>query len=272
MPLKLEVDRESLYRHLSQWPDEHMLITAERIASQILPFVHRGIKNHPAHGPDHSIRVIEYINSIADILKSRGLALNQTEIKLLYISGWLHDLGNFYDREQHSIESCKILTTLKDSFQFGNLQQFLEYIIKYHPSDFDLAEVPTTPIDFDGDKIRLPLLCALFRLADACHMGEDRAMRVVLKLLSVEPEWSSGKADAFWKGNEAILSVDLSAKEKKIIILVSDRRAAKIMTDKFSEEFESVRGIIQDYLPFKEVEIREIPKADLAEDYTKNLD
>jgi len=251
--------RKELYKHLKNFETRQVLIDAELIGFKILPFIQRGIRNHTSHGTTHSMKVIEYTNKIIEILSKHGLKLSQTEIELLYIAGWLHDIGNIKNRENHSIESCKIIRNYLEGryINLGKLLFFLEYIITFHQSNFDLAKVPHKEYKIGNDVIRLHLLCAIFRLADACHMGEDRAFKLVFDILKDDLGEDSTK---HWEANESIISLNFKEKEKTIEILVIDKKIAKILTDKFKTEFDNVKEYLKEYFPFEKIVVEEIPK------------
>lgn len=243
------------YIYLLEAGSDQLIIDSESMARQILPFIQRNFRDLTAHGIDHSLSVIKYINKLIEILKEFGNVLSQTEIRLLYSAAWLHDIGNLTcgERKEHSTESCVLLEKLEEKYSFmGDLKNSLEYIIKYHSSKFDISAIPPDPIYIHGDQIRLQLICSIFRLADACHIGEDRAYRLVYYLINDQIEDAS---KPHWVGNSSVLSIDFDTIGKRIIITVSDIEKAEILTDSFQRDFQTVLPYIQQYFPFNRVEI-----------------
>ena len=236
---------------------DQLLLNSESMAHQILPFIQRNLKDLTAHGIGHSVAVIKNLNQLIDIMIGGGFELSQTEIRLLYCAAWLHDIGNLTckDKKVHALESCKLLERLETKYAFlGDLQTPLEFIVKYHSSKYDLSEVPEKPMHYQGEQIRLQLLCPLFRLADACHIGEDRAYRLVYFLLEGQLETES---QDHWKANSSVLSVEFDIKGRRIVIYVSNAQLTKLLTDKLIQDFESVRPYLSNYFPFERVEISE---------------
>lgn len=253
-------ERAELYVYLDNYQMDQLLLEAEAIAHQILPFIQRGIKEYTAHGIGHSMSVIGYVNQMISIMKARGQMLSQTEVKLLYLSCWLHDIGNIRSdrRGDHAIESCAILDRIDERYiNLGRLKNSLKYVIKYHQSKFHLEDVPEEVFEIDGDRIRLQLLCPLFRLADACHMGEDRAYKPLFYIICDE---FNEESKANWEANRAIQSVRFDNENDRIAIYVSDKAMAKLITDKLCEEFETVKPFLVQYLPIGRVEILEEPR------------
>lgn len=114
------------------------------------------------------------------IMWNNGQQLIRTEIKLLYLAAWPHDIGNIKSegREDHATEPCAIPDRIEERcINLGRLKDAPKQVIEFHQSRHRLEDVPKGELEIDGDMARLPLLCPMFRLADERHMGEDRAFR-----------------------------------------------------------------------------------------------
>jgi hypothetical protein len=260
--------RTTLYRNARDGEFDEYILEAERLAFVLLPYIHRGVPDHTGHGVDHSIAVLGYVNEFIDLLKSIGNPLNATEIKLLYISSWLHDIGNITRGSRtkgHSIESCRLLVKLKDTnrYNIGNLYLLLDPIIRFHSSSFDISTIDDSKYSFEGEKVRMKLLCSIFRLSDTCDISERRANNLVYSLIGDEFEEEVSKEH--WKSNAAVMSVILDLPSKEIQIYVTNAKDAKLATDHLGEEFASVLPYISPYLPFQKVVIIEVPEGERTE-------
>ena len=255
--------RKRLYRHLDNFQTDEAILLAESAARKILPFIQRGIANHTAHDVNHSEHVIEFLNRLVDIANMHE-ELSQTEIRLLYLAAWLHDIGNLRKcgRRNHSRESCRMIEELDERYlKLGSMREPLKFIIKYHQSHLNLSEVPRKESRISGDRIRLRLLCAIFRLADACHMGPDRASEVVYSLLKTDKEFAKGKK--YWDGNRAIASVDFDLGQSAIVIHVFSKRNSRFIVKDFKEEFDRVGKYLRDYIPIDRIRVIVIPECDI---------
>jgi hypothetical protein len=237
------------------------------VAHQILPFIQRGPRSYTAHDINHCIRVIEYTNKIIEILDLNGASLSQTETRLLYLAGWLHDIGNLRcqddSRERHSEESCKMLRDMieRDRLLIGSkgMGRFLEKIILYHQSRFDLSDLEDEEFRMNNDRVRVRLLCAVLRLADACHMGEDRASGLVYALIE---DQLGPEAKAHWRANRAIMSVDFQPQKKSVTITVMSKKATEVLVRAFKKEFNSVVKYLGDYFPIVRVHVQVVKRID----------
>lgn len=256
--------REKLYRNFDGYGYDSQIYEAEGIAHKLLPYVHRGVPDHTGHGIEHSKQVLYYVNELVDALGRNGHPLNRTEIKLLYIAGWLHDIGNVSigAREKgHSVESCRFIRQLCDTkrFDIGNLYLLLDPIVRYHSSSFDIAEIDDRRYSYDGSPIRMKLLCSIFRLADACDMGERRAYDLVYSLIG--DEFASKESKKHWESNAAVISVVFDDSSSEIKVFVTSAGAAELAIERFIKEFESVEPFIKSFLPFSRVSVIEVPDA-----------
>lgn len=256
--------REKLYRNLDGYGSDAQIYEAEGIAHKLLPYIHRGVPDHTGHGIEHSKQVLYYINELIDALRRNEHSLNRTEVKLLYIAGWLHDIGNISmgarDRG-HSVESCRFIRQLCDTrrFDIGNLYLLVDPIVRYHSSSFDISEIDDSRYSYDGSPIRMKLLCSIFRLADACDMGERRAYDLVYFL--IRDEFASEGSEKHWEANAAVISVIFDDDPSEIKVYVTTARAAELALVRFIREFNSVEPHLKPFLPYRSVRVIEVPDA-----------
>lgn len=240
--------------------------------SKILSYVHRSsLKDFCDHGRDHSIGIIKILNEMIEICKESEIELSQLEIKLLYVASWLHDIGCIVERKNHSIASCRILSENKQHFSLNDLLIPLNWIIKYHSSSIykdneeillQIKDVPET-MDIMDEKIKLQLLSAIFRLADACDITKRRAPPIVFNLIKNQMDEESKK---FWIGHQHILSIRFDKNLKAIKVTVRDVEESRIIVEKLAEELESVESVLASYnFPCLVVEIEEIKEVDISE-------
>jgi hypothetical protein len=254
-------ERKQLYKNINEPAADSQLIDAETIAYRTLPFIHRGIRNHTMHGLTHSMIVLEKVNELIDLMVDKP---SQIEIRLLYISSWLHDIGNLKSRANHSVMSCRFLEKLDGVYiHLGSLKNPIKYIIKYHQSEYDLSKVPNEPYCSFRDPVRLPFLCALFRLADGCHMGEDRAFKTVYHLIGDDLNEKSKK---HWIANNLVTNVSFDRDRRKVIVIVANIRDTKILTEPLKKDFEKIKPYFDGLLPLDGVEVIREPRFKLIPD------
>lgn len=240
-----------LYRHLEKRNGDKVdndVFLAELAARALLTFIQRGITDYTAHDIHHSERVIEYVNLIIDVMEKNGATFSEYEMKLLYVSGWLHDIGNLKKgaRNNHAEESCRMLKKLRSHGTVSRyLLHALEFIIGYHQSNMDLSRIPDAPVYIERDKVRLRLLAAIFRLADNCDMGFERADPMAYLLLK---EDFNRTAQKHWEANHSIQSVQMDARNHRIIITIAPQRGsakkAAFLIKKFKKEFKIIKPFL----------------------------
>jgi hypothetical protein len=255
--------RRRIYRHLHGFNTCQQLLDAELVAHRILPHIQRGIINHTAHDVGHSVRVIEYINKLVVLIRHKGVKLSQAEVLALLIAAWLHDIGNLSkgDRSCHSDESCRMITKLSTTYlRLGAYGRPVNYVVRYHQAHLDIGAIPNEEYMINGERVRLRLVCSIFRIADDCDMGEERANDVVYLLIK---DQLSDLDKKHWRSNKAILSVDFDAEKEVIQITVSSKRNANFMVNDFRRKFKRVKPYIGDFIPLRDVVVKEIPKSKL---------
>lgn len=228
--------------------------------SPILSFMPRKISDYTDHGLSHSKRVVQYCYKIFVVCKEAGIELNETEKFLMLYSAWLHDIGNLTGREKHSEKSCEFLDYLnKKYFKIDpSLINLIKIVIKAHSErSLCISSIPRFEY-YDSVKLRLRLVCALFRLADECDIDFRRAPETVYDLIKKDIEGNK-KSNEYWLSHQKIRSIEFEKKSKKIIILVYDVNLAQKATESIKKEMKILKPIFgEENFPYKEVEIEKI--------------
>jgi exopolyphosphatase/pppGpp-phosphohydrolase len=240
------------------------LFEIEEIAITILPYVHstRQMKYFTNHEKSHSQKVLKYINEIIDMCDLSGINLNEAEKSILRCACWLHDLGCIYDRKNHAKESVKIIEILceKGHIDLKAIKNEVEKVVLTHSTKGlsklkDIEE--EKKIEGYPNRIRLRLLCVLFKLADECDIDRLRAPEAVYDILENKmPEYSKH----WWKGHENVASVKFSIENKKILIIMSSKGDKEIAGSlKKTLEDERISKVLERYgFPCRECEIEYI--------------
>ncbi len=155
------------------------ILQVEIHALDALTFVHQELDKYTSHGADHSWGIIDNLH---DFLLKWNLKISPQEAYLLYYCAWFHDIGNLIDRENHHIESCKIIERIPDYLRLagknGNWLPQIQTIIKYHRSKTEFGEISE---DIQFNKIKL--LAAIFRLMDGIDIRSTRCPEIVYNII-----------------------------------------------------------------------------------------
>lgn len=242
----------------------------EAITHLILPYVPRGISDYTDHGVLHSERVIKYCERIFIACKEAGIELNEIEKFLVRSSAWLHDIGNLTGRKNHPEKSCEILDYLNrnyfemDSFLISLIKKV---IISHSEHSLRISKVPRFE-EYDRVKIRLRLVCALFRLADECDINYRRATKAVHDLIKKDIERkieSSDKEESekaketneYWIAHQNIDSVVFDKDSKNIIIIVYDTNSVQKVLESIKKEMKNLNPIFdKEGFPYTKIEIK----------------
>ncbi|MDD1729776.1 MAG: HD domain-containing protein [Methanospirillum sp.] len=177
----------------------------EEYATRLLPFIPRGLPVYQSHGVLHSATIIQNINRI---IRYSGFQITSEEVFYLYLAAWLHDLGylhplSIFNRSTHpglSVEMIRVDQTIQ-----GILNQreyaVLETIIRYHDTHTNLMDISEDRAD-----IRVPLLAAVFRIADAIDIGTDRCPPEVFMLIE---DGLNEHSRRHWQAHHNILGVQI---------------------------------------------------------------
>ena len=226
-----DTDPATLYRHIWDkkytcaddfYSDHITLSRVERFARQILPYSQRCNPNLTLHDEKHSIRVMDNINKIVDMIEENGIIPSHTEMELLYYSAWYHDIGlllspntygqNNSDGVKHGRRSSEMI---RGHDLVGDSEEITEAVCTIVEShSYGTDNVPQS-ITIGGEKVRLRMLCSILCLADLCDYNTYRAQKIVYEILKQE---LSEEENSHWIANR---SLDIQIDTKNRVILVS---------------------------------------------------
>lgn len=223
------------YKHLNPL-FEAKISEIELLARKILRFIPRGIPEFPSHGVDHSIQIIEHLDSFID---NWDLILSDEEIYLLYLGAWLHDIGNIVERDNHHIHSVDIINKNKflGSLLGKKTQNQLEWIVKAHSSKHDIMKVPD-----EIDKIRLRFISSILRIIDACEINNTKCPMEVYDIIKKKMPPDN---KIYWEAHLSIISIVFE--KPKIFFYVEDKKKSSILTSKVIEEIINVESVLTNY-------------------------
>lgn len=221
-------------------PDEFKanVITIANFITPLLHWIPRGIPEFTDHGVLHSTNVLRYVR---DLVTEYEVKFHDEEKYLLALSALLHDIGCIAGREEHNLRTIEILTM--PQFEFFRILigpmfcRALEQIIISHSIEYDLNQIPADP----SPEIRLKLISAIFRLADACDVSALRVKQLVFDVLNKEGKLEEKSID-IWRAHLEIENILI--KGNKLIPNVYDLELAEYCLDDLKEEIDSVNPIL----------------------------
>lgn len=244
----------------------------EREADAILPDIREVFPGYTNHDNLHKKGVEEILdNMIPDSIKND---LKPAEIFYLLVATWFHDVGMILTdekekkefneskeeirekiRDQHHIRSYNYI--LKNSLDLnldGKEANAIANICKSHRK-INITEEVEDPIH-GGSRIRLRFLGACLRLADECHVTEDRISRLTLEKIN-KSSWEFRK---HFKKHELVSGILFNENNDKTIKIgayvetTEDEVILEGIKDKIQEELDSIKEIFKENgLPLKSV-------------------
>jgi len=219
------------YKLIECTPDQRMLLyLIECYSGQFLTFIPRSNPDLSSHGFDHTLNIISNLNNF---IINWNIELNQDEALLLYLAAWTHDIGCINGREKHHeisasllLSNVNVVESLTERYAIC-----LKYIILSHRyKKYNIADVP-----FQYENIRLRMICAIFRLMDACEICYPRCPRAVYDVIK---DTLDDEATKFWIGHMNILGLKFS--NPGIRISVNEREKCQFIIDSVCEEIDSI--------------------------------
>lgn len=174
-------------------------------------------------------------------MKEYPAKFTKEERFILALSAILHDIGCIAGREKHNERTIRILA--KKQFHFlrtmlGPLfYRALEQVIIAHSKNFDLATVSSDP----SPEIRLQVISAIFRLADACDISASRVKELLLEVL-VEENLLDKEREEIWKAHLEIENVII--KKNRIKPQLYDLKVSEYCIKNLEEELTSINSIL----------------------------
>jgi hypothetical protein len=224
------------YEGISSRELEAKLVEVRGFSEPFLRFLPREIRTYPSHGYDHSINIVKNISKFNQVWDIR---LSEAELFLLYVSAWVHDIGCLVSREGHNMQSSEILS----QYSFHLKKEFLtslKFIVETHSttnSPYPITEVPT-----EWGEVRLRLLCAIFRIMDACDITDANCPRVVYQVIQ---STLGEESNRYW---QAHLNIEkLTFRYPHITVYVDNIEACRFLIEHLDEEIQTVRSVFEDY-------------------------
>lgn len=231
------------------------------------------------HTALHSIEVIDFCNKIID---TNIDALNTDEIYVLLMAAYLHDtgmgvtmsdyeqmkeridFGNYFDthasddipeiiRSFHHEFSGEYIKKYADFFEIPSPEHLFAIVqVSRGHRKTDLYDEIEYPADYrvpNGNKICLPYLAALIRLADELDIAADRNLQFMYDLSKVH-----AKRDIIeFKKHLAIKHLDITEKEFVMTVDSSDQEiyeAVLQLKDKLFLTFSECRDVVETRTPY----------------------
>jgi len=217
---------------------------------------------HALHFTDHGVTHCENIISILDrmILVDVEENMNEHETFLLLCAVWLHDIGMLVKRKEESVDQVRathhqrgrqIIRTGLNQIDLTDDERFIiGEITYYHRKTEDLGKAKEQieiQHNSQTSRVRVRLLCALLRLADACEIAHTRSSRGLVDI--------AGIGDEARFHHEAHLHVsavgfDPITHEITVFLRVKNQEDANLLTtflaSHLEKELHSVKDILQE--------------------------
>lgn len=170
-------------------------------------------------------------------------SLTEEERYVICLSIFLHDLGCLIGRRKHNELSLKILNhpqcNLLEYKVGSDMFACVKYLAVSHSSNYDFNHLPRHAIH---PRIRLDLVCALFRLIDACDLMPSRAYRVLYEIL-MRYDPLGRKSQKIWKAHFNIKSVVF--KNNQIVISSKNLSLTKPLIDHLKRDIVAINEILR---------------------------
>jgi len=251
----------------------YRILANDKDLNNLLSDIQRIHPNYTSHGPDHSKNVINNIELL--IPNTMWSKLRPFEICLLLCSAWLHDIGmsdyeGSYElastedekkelrskfREHHTNRSrdyiCKDNNWKRLAVEAFPIAALIGEICRAHDRSVDIPKLerewpPIKGFDSYGP-VRLQLLCALLRLADAMDLGYQRVKEILITVCHVKERYIDSVPHL--RGGLLISKVEI--KNNFITVYAMPKNEEEktwvdMLVEDLSKDFESVKGILKD--------------------------
>ena len=211
---------------------------------QLLNYLPRAIPDYTDHGVQHSSNLTRlFCNFVQNLEKNfKGAELTEEERWLVCLAIWLHDIGCLLTTEEEKAKHNKYSVEMLQRPEFHILADMLgddmlkcvKFVVISHSSSYDLKNIPSEPIH---SKIRLRLICAIFRLMDGCDITSARTKKVLYELLKAY-KLLDDESMKFWEAHRSISSVVFERKE--IVIDCDDVDKAELLVKHLENDLEKI--------------------------------
>lgn len=189
----------------------------EELLNNIYPHVMVGFPGGNDHGPNHIIRVLEYLDKIIGI---DGIAeLDIYELFIAMMSVLWHDVGIERGRKDHAEKSAVILANDGNDYIFKQEdKEYIKLAVVSHSSSIDI-ETKCKPFRASepvrGHTMRIRLVCALVRLADEIDEDARRAEKTLARMADLPDD-----SKFYWRFNQRIPGVLPEPQKRQIVFSI----------------------------------------------------
>ena len=135
----------------------------------------------------------------------------------------------------------------------SDVLECVKYVAISHASKYRFERLPKHQIH---PQIRLPLICALFRLIDGCDLSPARANSVLYEILMAFDPLNDESKDV-WNAHFAIAAVVFN--NHRVVVSSRDRLLSSRLTDHLQQDLEHINEILQSYhFPSFSVNVRNV--------------
>ena len=221
----------------------------------------RQMKWYTPHGREHFRQVERYMHRL--IPGDRHRELGEYEKFLLLASAWLHDLGmlrgilpgdsNISDEELRENHHIRTGTYLGENHAFVAVEDTevtaFAHLAKFHRRRCPLVECPEY-LNVSGRDVRLRLLAAYLRLADALHVDVSRAPGDQYAIMLTYDIPNSYKVH--WLRSRFVSGIEINHVEKTIELQLKQPRLARgsmqLKPEQLARVYEQIRSDLADEL------------------------
>jgi hypothetical protein len=207
---KLNLDQKNYYENL-----KNELCKAGLLGSAIAQY-------YTDHGRGHSERIIENFDRIIP----KNLRLNSTEAYILLCSAWLHDIATAFQEpgktpaeiyKSHHIRGKEFIENdpALNNLLLSSARPYIAMITEKHRREEKIDGLPES-VFIGKDRVRIRLLTALLRLADALDITEARASELRSAFVKKLPDeakihWKVCSLITGWNFNHSKHIIEISA-------------------------------------------------------------
>jgi hypothetical protein len=268
---------EKPYSHLTDLLDERLegiykQVLEDQELKELLIHIENAHPNFTSHGPDHSKSVIMNFEKI--VPKKKWIIFSSLEILVFLCAAWFHDVGmsdfegklpecsseeerkelRRFIRDNHADRSEKYVID-QSNYRRLHLEYALAEIIgvvcKAHVNEYDIMNIRARWGPMQGyeqyGEIRVRLIAALLRLADALDLGYRRVKEALITVYNIPKNYVESIPHI--KG--ALLISGVFPRERTIVIQATpsnkeQEKWVEFLRSMLEEDFLSVRKILKD--------------------------
>jgi hypothetical protein len=233
----------------SPFPTEYQTKIAEirGFVSPLLHFIPRSLPDYTDHGITHNEDLLRILDNFIENFPE--YELSDEELFIIYASIWLHDVGCLIctqeDKAKHSLKSAELLDSdfFKPIHSIVSLDLItcIKYVILSHQHSYPFEKIPEKPIH---PKIRLKLICSLFRLIDACDISAARVNQTLYNVLS-EKKLIDEENKKWWDAHRDIVSVVFE--KNNLVIYIEKENLTHLLIDHLEDDLKPINKVLKEY-------------------------